>query len=369
MVQKVIQFTDSSGHGGAEEALLTLLEGLDRRRWDPVLMHHPESGIRPLLEKAQRLGVRTRSVPRLEGRKDFAGLPYLVRQIREERPAVFHAHLSWALRCSYGLLAAALSRIPAVVATQQLFSAIRHPRAILRQRAVALCVDRYIAVSNDLAHRLGSTPLFPRRKIRVIPNAVSVQRFEMSPKGTERSRAEMSIPAPVVLTLARLDRQKGLSTLLEAASLVPEAHFLIAGEGPERPVLEAKIRQLDLAGRVLLLGHREDVAELLASCDLFVLPSLYEGLPVSVLEAMAAGKPVVASDTGGTDEAVVNEVTGLLVPPGDPRGLAQAVRRVLSDPALSRSLAAAGRERVVREFSAAGMVQRVTALYEELLAA
>jgi len=254
------------------------------------------------------------------------------------------------------------------VATQHLFSEIRHPRAIVRQGSVAAGVDRYIAVSRDLAMRLGATPLFPRRKIRVIPNAVRLEPFTTRRSGLRPTRKGAD-EYPVVLTLARLDPQKGLFTLLEAARLVSEARFVVAGEGPERPALEAQIRRFGLERRVSLLGHRDDVAELLAGCDLFVLPSLYEGLPVSVLEAMAAEKPVVATAIGGTDEAVVNGSTGLLVPAGNPAALAEAIRTVLGNPELARRFAEAGRQRAVDEFSSERMVLRVSELYEEILAA
>ena len=142
---------------------------------------------------------------------------------------------------------------------------------------------------------------------------------------------------------------------------------MIAGEGPERSALEAQARTLGLADRVVLLGYRDDVCDLLASCDLFVLPSLFEGLPLSVLEAMAAGKPVVATAIGGTDEAVVHGETGLLVPPADAASLAKAIRTALSDPRLSQRLGAAGRARVYQEFSAQTMVRHITEIYDELL--
>ena len=116
-------------------------------------------------------------------------------------------------------------------------------------------------------------------------------------------------------------------------------------------------------------SHRRDVPDLLACCDLFVLPSLFEGLPVSILEAMAAGKPVISSAIGGTNEAVIDGQTGLLVPPGNPAELARAVTCLLSNPTLAAQMAANARARVEQEFSAEMMVQRVDAIYEELLAA
>ena len=364
MPRTVIHFTDSSGFGGAEVALLTLLEGLDRQDWNPVLLHHESPGLRPLLEATSRLGVRARSIARARGLLD---LPRLMQEVRSERASVFHAHLSWALRCGSGLVAAALAGIPAVIATQQLFRPISSPREILRQRLIAIGVDRYVAVSAEMARSLRATPLFPARKIQIIRNAVDVRRFQKASGGALRRSLGGDPARPIVLTLARLDAQKGLFDLLEAAARVPEANFVLAGDGKERKRLEATARMLAIDGRVLFLGHREDVPELLAACDLFVLPSLYEGLPLSVLEAMAAGKPVIATAIGGTEEAVSNGETGLLVPPHDPPALAATIRSVLSDPPLGRRLGLAGRERAIREFSAEKMVREVTELYERVL--
>jgi glycosyltransferase involved in cell wall biosynthesis len=346
--------------------LLTLLEGLDRRRWSTVLFHHDGPEIAPLLQGAGRLGVRTRSVRRPEG---AGGIPLLIREVRSERAEVFHAHLSWPLRCSLGLVASALAGVPAVVATQQLFAKISSPSQIVRQRLVAGGVDRYIAVSREMARNLRATPFFPARKIEVIHNAILLERFEGSSDGALRETLAGRSGRPVVLTLARLDPQKGLFDLLEAAALVSEAVFVLAGEGPERERLEGRTRALGIQDRVVFLGHCENAPELLASCDLFVLPSLYEGLPVSVLEAMAAGKPVVATAIGGTDEAVVDGETGLLVPARNPTALAGAIRAVLRDSALSRRLGSAGRERARKCFSAEMMVRRVSSLYEEILSA
>jgi glycosyltransferase involved in cell wall biosynthesis len=164
-----------------------------------------------------------------------------------------------------------------------------------------------------------------------------------------------------------LAEQKGLCYLLKAAVLVPEAIFVLAGEGPGRASLEAQVRELGLNKRVLFLGYRQDVPDLLACCDLFVLPSLFEGLPLSILEAMAANKPVVASAVGGNDEAIVHGETGLLVPPANPTALAAAIQTVLSNSDLSRRLAAAGKARVHEHFSAEAMVRQVAHIYEEVL--
>jgi glycosyltransferase involved in cell wall biosynthesis len=171
-----------------------------------------------------------------------------------------------------------------------------------------------------------------------------------------------------VLTAARLDSQKGHEYLLRAAAGVPEATFILAGDGPLRPRLEELARSLGLAERVLFLGHRDDVPALLASCDLFVLPSLYEGLPLSLLEAMASGRPAIATDVPGSNEVVHHAESGLLVPRADPLALADAIRRLLADPAAAERLARAGRARVDRDFSVERMVRGVEAVYDQLLA-
>jgi glycosyltransferase involved in cell wall biosynthesis len=163
-----------------------------------------------------------------------------------------------------------------------------------------------------------------------------------------------------------LDRPKGLSDLLAAAQLVPEAFFVLAGEGREREILQTRARALGIANRVSFLGHRNDIPDLLASCDVFVLPSLYEGLPVSVLEAMAAGKPVVATAVGGTCEVVLHGQTGLLVPPRDPAALARAIRTLLADPDLVQQLTQAAKVRLCQKFRADTMVERIADLYDEL---
>jgi glycosyltransferase involved in cell wall biosynthesis len=167
----------------------------------------------------------------------------------------------------------------------------------------------------------------------------------------------------VVLSVARLEAGKGLDVLLRAAAHLPEATFAIAGDGPERVVLEALARALGVDERVRFLGFRNDVEALLAGCDVFVLPSLDEGFPLSVLEAMAACRPVVASDVGGVPEAITHDETGLLVPPGNPDALAAALARLLDDAPTRRRLAISGWQSVNKQPHAA---VETMLLYERL---
>jgi glycosyltransferase involved in cell wall biosynthesis len=170
-----------------------------------------------------------------------------------------------------------------------------------------------------------------------------------------------------VLVVARLDPDKGHRHLLAAAALLPDVRFVLAGEGPERGALEALASELRIDERVRFLGHRSDIPQLLAACDVMALPSSFEGLPISVLEAMASGTAVVASNIGGVDELVHNNITGLLVESRDAPALARAIRRLVDDPALAARLADAARENVAQEFSASTMARRVAAVYDRVL--
>lgn len=369
MTRTVVHYLDSDEFGGTEQAALHILAGLDRRHWQPVLFHHPEPGITPLLKATEALNVKLCEVPRFKDKQSlFTLLLRFVRELRAEQPAVFHAHLNGPLACKDGLIAAALAGVPAVVATAQLFVNLPLSRfRYVQQRFVATRVDRYIAVSHEVAARLGQIFRIPARKITVVHNGIPLSSFNRPANAALRTALTGSTARPIVLTAARLAEQKGLCYLLKAAALVPEAIFVLAGEGPERANLEAQVGELGLNKRVLFLGYRQDVPDLLACCDLFVLPSLFEGLPLSILEAMAANKPVVASAVGGNDEAIVHGETGLLVPPADPTALAAAIQTVLSDSGLGRRLAAAGQARVHEHFSAEAMVRQVAHIYEEVL--
>lgn len=282
---------------------------------------------------------------------------------------VFHAHLSWPLGCRLGIAAAKLAGIRCIAATSHLYYPLRKVRwARVKQFMQAAAIDRYIAVSGELSRRLRDDLGVPGRKLRVVHNGIPVPRSV--PKIDDELRGSLLQGAnrPIVLTAARLHEQKGHEHLLEAAVHVPRALFVLAGDGPERERLEARARDIGIEDRVRFLGLRDDVGALLAACDLFVLPSLYEGLPLSVLEAMAVARPVIATSVGGTAEAVIDGENGLVVPPADPAALAAAINSLLSDPARATRMGQAGRARVIESFSIESMVRGVEAVYDEVLA-
>lgn len=358
----VAHFVDARVFGGTEKIIATLLTGLDRDRWRPVLIYHPEPGLAPLLQEAQRSDVELRPVPR-GGLLAFIQLQLVLRAVR---PSIFHAHLNWSVGCRRGLLAATLARVPAIVTTAQLFGGPERCSPNVAQQIVSMGVDRFLAVSNWVARGLRHVSKVPERKIRIVRNGIPLRDFDRPFDGRLRGMLSGESQRPIVLTVARLDEQKGHKFLIEAAAKVPEAIFVLAGAGPLRDDLEAHARALKLDDRVRFLGHREDIPELLAACDLFVLPSLYEGYPLSIMEAAAARKPTVATVVGGTDEVIRHGETGLLVPPADSAALATAIRALLAEPAMAARLACAAHLRS-REFSAETMCKRTGDAYDEIL--
>lgn len=369
MNHTVIYFTDSVEFGGAEQALLHILAGLDRQRWQPILFHHPSTQLAPLLEGANRLGVELVAVPCMPpGWRGVIEIPHFIRRLRESCPEVFHAQLTWPLSCKYALVGAILARIPVVVATLHLFIELPYGYSMrIQQRLIATGVNRYIAVSRHIAQRWRETFQIPPRKIDVIYNAIPHDPFRSSRHSEVRAALWGAETRSIILTVARLNQQKGHRYLLQAATMIPNALFVFAGDGPERTRLETQAKELGLSDRVIFLGYRRDIADLLDSCDMFVLPSLYEGFPLSILEAMAAGKPVIASAIPGNDEVIFHNQTGFLVPPADPIALADAIQTMLSDPVRAQRLALAGQALVCQDFSVETMVRRITRIYEQAL--
>lgn len=367
-MRTVVQFVDGRAFGGTEQVVLQLLQGLDRRRWQPVLFHHAEPGIAPLLDSARRLQVPARSLPRMNTLLDVPKMRTFISALRSERVAVLHAHLNWPLSCKYGIIAASLARVPTIVATAHLEMDISH-RTLLRiqPRLIATRIDRYFAVSDAVAAQLRDQFRIPPAKICRINNGVCATAFERSLNPGLRKTLSPAAGRPIALTVASLEPRKGQRYLIEAAIQIPELILVLVGEGPDRAVLQHQARAAGVQDRVIFLGHRTDIPNLLACCDVFVLPSLAEGLPLSILEAMAAGKPVVASAIGGNSEVVIDGETGLLVPPGEPLALACAIRKLLMDTTLAVRLGASGRHRVRENYSAENMVRQTTEAYEAAL--
>jgi glycosyltransferase involved in cell wall biosynthesis len=230
-------------------------------------------------------------------------------------------------------------------------------------------VDRLICVSEASRESYLAAGV-PAQKLTVVRNGIHI-RPAQADRTTALARVGVTPSSQVVINVARLAPQKGHHLLIDAIPTVlaarPNARFLLVGDGPLRDELAARLRDEGLDSRVRLLGKRPDVPDLLAAADLFVLPSHFEGLPLSALEAMGASLPVVATRVSGTSEAVVDGVTGRLTAPDDAAALAAAIVSTLSDRALARRWGAAGHKRVATKFSAAGMAHGVDKIYGDLI--
>jgi len=232
-------------------------------------------------------------------------------------------------------------------------------------RATASRVDAWVAVASAVATALVADGA-PAGSVHTIPNGIDIAALRASANG---SVPQLPDGRPLVVCAARLEVVKGVESLVRATALIPGAVVAIAGDGPLEGRLREVAASLGVSERVVFLGRLSPIAPLLAAADVVVLPSLSEGLPLVALEAMALARPVVATRVGGTPEAVEDCVTGLLVAPGDPAALANAIERLSDDPDFARTLGAAGAIRVEERFTVKRMVDSYVALLADILAA
>ena len=258
---------------------------------------------------------------------------------------------------SFALPAAAWAGVPVRLGSRRELNPDKSAAQITLQRHAYRCAHRVVANSNAAARVLEGEGIAPDR-IHVIPNGVTIERF--APRAEPR-------PITTIITVANLRQEKAHEVLLAAAAQLmprhPQLRFLIVGDGPRAAELRALAKTLGVAAQVSFLGHREDVPELLAQSDIYVLPSRSEAFPNGAIEAMAAGLPVIASRVGGLLDLIDDGRTGLLVQPDQPGALVEALESLLMSPARAALLGAAAREDVTQRYSFDRMVRAFEALY------
>lgn len=357
----VVHVDTERDFSGGQVQVFLLLDGLAERGVRNVLCCRPGSRAE---EEARRRGLDVRTVP-MRNDVHLTSVPRIARAIRETGADLVHLHTGRAN--ALGGLAARVARCPAITTRRMDAPVRRHPF----NRWLYGSVRRAVAISPAVGECLARGGV-PAEKIRVINSSVDPARLRPSqPRDDLRAGLGLEARDVTLLVLARLTHRKGVDVLLAALARADDSGrppvCLVAGDGPMLEELKARSRGLDLSSRVCFLGHRADSADLLAACDVFVMPSRAEGLGIAALEAMAAGRPVVGSRVGGLADAIVHERTGLLVPPDDPAALAAALDRVVADPALRHRLGDAGPDRVREGFTADQMVESYLALYREVL--
>ncbi|MBI4003951.1 MAG: glycosyltransferase [Candidatus Omnitrophica bacterium] len=356
--------------GGAETLLLGLTTRLDRTRFEPIVGTLVGGRMIPEFEAA---GVRVHNFA-MRHKLDLGAVWRLRRVLRQERPEILHTHLIHA--DVLGRLVGRWCRVPVVVSTVHMVEAIRYKWFWkTMDRWTSRLNDALTAVSEEVKRGVVAVEGLDPARIRVIPNGVE---FPGAPDPAVRQRHRRQLrlteDAWLVGIVAQLyaGPRKGHHVLFEAVRRLlprwPTLHGVVIGDGPSRQSLEAQARALGIAERVRFVGLQRDIPAWLSALDLFVLPSLEEGAPIAVIEAMAAGCPIVATAVGGVPELITDHETGLLVPPGDVDALAEAIATLCADRVLAARLGQAAKERFHERYDLRQVVRRTEALYERLLA-
>jgi glycosyltransferase involved in cell wall biosynthesis len=375
--------------GSAENTFLTVL-GLDKRRYDVYLIVGltEESRIGDTevaatvrnLASIKEAGIALHIIPELirniHPLRDLQALSKMNRLLREIKPHIVHTHTSKA--GILGRFSACLNNAPVVVHTPHghvfwgYFGPLTSRLFIILEKFATHGTDRMVMLTEqekeDHLHcRIGT-----EEKFAVIHSGVTLEPFLRGDKDREQMRKELSIPADafIIGTVGRLTAVKGQRYLLEAAAKlsadIPGLFCIILGDGELREELKAKATDLGIGVHVLFLGWRDDVAAIISVFDVFVLPSLNEGMGRVIVEAMAAGKPIVASDIGGIRNLVAPRISGILVPPADPEALAAGIKDLYRDPDRRERMGEAGRQRAAA-FSDTAMIEKIDTLYSELI--
>jgi glycosyltransferase involved in cell wall biosynthesis len=361
---------------GAERAAFYIVAGLDKRRYEPILgsIVSPQSAEQKAgLRTIEEAGIRTLDLGKVPRRKSVMAVARLTRFLRQHSIDIIHTQCS--SPDTYGRLAAVLAGVPIrVVTLQNIVAWQNHPHlGLLLERILARQTTRFVAVSKTVQRWAQEYLKIDQGRIDVIYNGADPKRFKalQVDRGTVLAELGLDPTSFVLLTVGRLSEQKGQSFLIEAgARLVSRGHkiqLLLAGDGPDRSSLEAAARSLGVPTH--FLGWCDDVERLYQVADIFVLPSLWEGLPLALLEAMVSGVPVVATEVSAMPEVVQHEVNGILVPPGDVDALAAAVERLIVDGQLRNKLGRAALVTAEERFAVDQMVRAYEALYDQLVGA
>lgn len=372
---KILQMIDQPFLGGGQINLLSLAKNLDRERFE-VFVCSNEKG--PLVDE-----VRKNNIPHFpvtfSKRFNRKTVRDLVSILGDNRIDILHTH--GGVAGFYGRLAARKCRLPVIIHTLHGIHYLHYRNFLLKRTYILLeryfsrFTDALIFVSDADREKGKKFKLAPEEKIYIVKNGIDLSSRELREEmisETEKNRRDLGLQSsqPIVGTVARLHRQKGITYLLKATRRIyevfPEVKILIVGGGPLRSKLERETQRLGLEEVVWFMGEREDAAKFLSIFDVFVLPSLWEGLPYVLIEAAALRRPVVATDIDGVREVIENRRTGILVPPRNPEKLAQAVIRLLQDKAYALKLGQKIDEEVPPKFTLSRMVEQIKSLYLRL---
>jgi glycosyltransferase involved in cell wall biosynthesis len=379
---KVLRIIARLNIGGPAIHTILLTTGLNNERFESMLVTGVEGKYEGnMLDLAAAKGVKPVIVPQLRRNIDPIGglitLFKLYRLMRREKPHIVHTHTATA--GLLGRLAAKLAGVPVILHTfhghvlRGYFGPLRSKVLVWMERCLARLSDRIVTVSEGQRWELAGYGIAPLEKITVVPLGFELEDLLTCESHHGELRRELGFAKDnkLIGIVARLVPIKNHRLFLQAAQVVaeavPQARFLVVGDGELREELEAYARDLGLNGRVLFTGWRRDLPRLYADLDVVALTSINEGTPVSLIEAMAAGVPVVATAVGGVPDVVVEGETGYLVEGGDVKRLAGAIVELLRNPKEAREMGQKGREVAYPKFAAQTLIANVEGLYAELL--
>lgn len=366
---RVLHLIDSLDLGGAQEVVVNIVRGADRSRFEHEVATLHGHGI--YLQRLIDSGVRVHSLSPAKWLP--AHIPGLASVLWSGRFDILHCHL-----IASNLIGKPLGRlmgVPVVINHDHTNDPSRGTNALIL--GLETWANRFaahtIAVSASCRDFLVQREGVADDRVSIIHNAIDTTRFRPSSgqRGSARSRLGISAAGPLVAGVGRLNPQKNFPLFLDIASLVAarngDTRFLIAGTGPEEALLRSKASALGLDGRITFAGYVADPREIYNACDILLMPSRFEGLPMTLLEAMAMEVPVVASRLDGIAEVVTDHRDGLLMEPGDAGAFANAITSLLNDPEMRRSMGIAARRKIEEGFSAQRMVAEIEAVYDRFL--
>jgi glycosyltransferase involved in cell wall biosynthesis len=363
---RVVYLAHTLAVGGAEEMILNLVRYLPPE-FERSVVCIDKPG--PIGDEIRNTGVPFHALGLQPGLRRPIDLLRLQQFIHQSEPTIVHTFLLTA--SLYGRFAAMLARVPIVIGTEVNIYERKRPLHRMAESWLMRRTDAVIASAGSVRDFYVDQIHADPDKVVVIYNAVDWSQLQTT-MAREAFRAEMGLPAdaPVAGIIARLTEQKAHRILFDAMASRAELaalHLLVIGDGELRDQLRRRVDELGLTGRVHFAGARRDLGNILGAIDMFLMPSLWEGLPLSLVLAMGAGLPVVASKVAGIPEVVQDNVSGLLVDPGDAAQLATAMVRVLQDSGLGARLGQEGRAFVRPRFGVDGYITAMTALYDRLL--
>ncbi len=365
---KILYIITSTNAGGTEKALLELIRRIDRDEYEVYVCSLKRPGVFAKRIEEAADGFYSLGLAEAGGIKAvLTFLPALVRLIRlsrRVRPMIIHSFL---FRANIlGRFAARVAGVPIVISSIRVIESDKHYKHII-DRLTSSMVNRYMAVS-EAARK------FTIKHVRVCPDKIVTVYNGIDCSAVLQGNSNGFTINKALINIAligRFDRQKGHVTLIKAVKTIsarhPDIRVYFFGEGPDEIRIKTIVKQERLSEYIIFVGVTEEISRCIAQMDIIVLPSLWEGLPNVLLEAMAEARPVVASRIEGIDEVVLDGKTGILFKPGDARALAQALLRLIEDRQLAEEMGMAGKKRVLEQFPLEKTVKETEAVYRSLI--